>query len=253
VEGDVAVLSESVARALFGDPDAALGSTFAFESEIGDRAFTVVGVAGDRQRAVRGGAAVVPVPSVYLPQSFGDGRAVRFLVRARDGRPARLAAGATTVLRELDPDVVTLAPVTLDELIRLGPGGDLQWFASIFSGFSALALLLAAVGIYGVVAYTVGRRTREIGVRIALGATRVDVVRHVFGGIAPAASIGLGSGLAGSIAIGLLLRGLLFRVSPADPVTLAIVLALFGTTIMLAAGVPARRATRVDPLEATRA
>ena len=251
-ESDVAVISEFVARTLFDDLDAAIGSTFAFEAELGMRAFTVVGVAADRRQAVRGGAAVVPTASVYLPLDSGDTHALVVLIRAADGRPARFAAAAATALRELDPDIVTLAPITLGESLRMGPG-DLRWFASIFSGFGALALLLAAVGIHGVVGYSVGRRTREIGVRMALGATRVDVVRHVFTGIAPAAGIGLASGMAGSIALGLLLRGLLFRVSPADPLTLAMVIALFGATVLLAAAVPARRAARIDPLAATRA
>jgi putative ABC transport system permease protein len=122
----------------------------------------------------------------------------------------------------------------------------------LLSIFAGLALVLAAVGIYGVMAYTVAQRTREIGVRLALGAQQRDVLSMVLTGGGRLAAIGLSVGLVGSLAVNYLLRSQLYGVSSSDPVTYAMVAVLLGLVALAACYLPARRATRVDPLVALR-
>jgi len=118
--------------------------------------------------------------------------------------------------------------------------------------FSSAALLLASLGIYGVVSYTVGQRTNEIGVRVALGARASDIYRMVLRqGLAPLL-LGLIAGVAGALALGRLLSSLLFEVSPADPLTISAVIVVLAASAALACTVPALRATRVDPMSALR-
>jgi ABC-type antimicrobial peptide transport system permease subunit len=118
--------------------------------------------------------------------------------------------------------------------------------------FAVLALVLAGIGIYGVLSYMVGQRTREIGVRIALGAQRFDVLRLVMKNGAQMTFIGLLIGLAAALGLTRLMRSMLFGVKPSDPLTFVAVAALLGAIAMLACYVPARRAMKVDPIEALR-
>jgi ABC-type antimicrobial peptide transport system permease subunit len=124
--------------------------------------------------------------------------------------------------------------------------------AGLFSAFGVLALLLATIGVYGLKAYDVSRRTREIGIRMALGATSGDVERLVMREGFRTMVVGLGAGLLIAAGIGKLLSSLLYRVSPFDPVVMAIAAAVLSTSAMLACYLPARRATRIVPLEALR-
>ena len=119
--------------------------------------------------------------------------------------------------------------------------------------FAALALALASLGIYGVLSYIVGRRTHEIGIRLALGATRADVLRLVIGQGMALAVAGIAIGIAAAWALTQLLRGLLFGVSPHDPATFAAIAALLAAVAFVASYLPARRATQVDPVETLRA
>jgi ABC-type antimicrobial peptide transport system permease subunit len=129
---------------------------------------------------------------------------------------------------------------------------DTGWFMSLFGSFGFAALLLAALGIYGVVAYSVTQRTREIGLRMTLGATPHAIMLQISMGVLRATGVGLGLGLVAAIAMGMLLRAVLFGVPPADPATLAAVLVGFFVVAVLAALIPARRAARLHPLEAMR-
>jgi ABC-type antimicrobial peptide transport system permease subunit len=125
--------------------------------------------------------------------------------------------------------------------------------ATMFTTFGALALLLATIGVYGLRAYDVSRRTREIGIRMALGATTGDVERLVLREGVRTTAIGVAIGVLLAAGVGRLVSGLLYRVSPFDPGVLAIAAAVLSTTAMLACYLPARRATRVAPTEALRA
>jgi ABC-type antimicrobial peptide transport system permease subunit len=116
-----------------------------------------------------------------------------------------------------------------------------------------IALIMAAVGTYGVMAYSVARRTREIGVRVALGATASEIVRHVMGGAARLAAVGIVLGLAGAVALGRSMQAILVDTDPTDPFIFTSVAVLLGAIALVAGWVPARRASRIDPLMALRA
>jgi putative ABC transport system permease protein len=123
---------------------------------------------------------------------------------------------------------------------------------TLFTVFSSIALVLAAIGIYGVMSYAVGQRTQEIGIRMALGARARDVLALVFGSGFRIVAIGVVLGLAGSVAFARVLQTMLFKTSPADPVTLGAVALLLAVVAFLACWIPARRATKVNPMVALR-
>jgi ABC-type antimicrobial peptide transport system permease subunit len=164
--------------------------------------------------------------------------------------PAAVFATARRILSELDP---TIPPRfdTFDQILSASLNG--RRFNLLLVGvFAGAALLLAMAGIYGVLAYSVARRTREIGVRIALGATTANVLKLILKQAARTALIGLGIGLIVSLMLTRTMRSLLFGVTPGDPLTLASVAFLLLLLAMLASYIPARRATRVDPMVALR-
>ena len=143
-----------------------------------------------------------------------------------------------------NPGFTAVAALTL--ALGIGP----NW--TIFSSFAAVALLLAALGIYGVTAYAVAQRTEELGIRLALGAQVSDVLRLVIGQGMKAVLLGIVIGLGGAFALTRLIAPLLFEVSATDPLTFAVVASLLIFVTLLACYLPARRATRVDPMEALR-
>jgi predicted permease len=211
---------------------------------------TVVGVVGD----VRAESVDVPAyPAMFIhlaqrPERLGWGATI--LVRA--GRPsAALADAIRRTVRATDPDV----PVRVSSLgeIVLASVADRRFMTSVLGGFAAIALGLAALGIYGVLAYAVAQRQREIGVRMALGAPRGRVRAMVLRDAMAAVVPGAVAGVAGGLALTRLLRGMLFGVAPTDPIAFAAAVALLGGVALVASWVPARRATRVDPLTAIRA
>jgi putative ABC transport system permease protein len=246
------LLSAALATALFDSPEAALGATVRFSGD--GRRLTVIGIVADRFAPMGDGTeGTSPVPQAYLPLSLGDRAEPRFLIRASGGDVLALAAPAAAALRRLDPDASVGTTQTRQRIEQAGSGDDIVFFATVFTAFGAIALLLASLGIYGVVAFTASKRTREIGVRVALGANPRQVLALVLGGVAPAGGVGLGFGVAGAFGLGQGLRGVLYGVGPADPKTMIGLPVVFAIVTLIAALAPARRASRLDPLEALRA
>lgn len=166
-------------------------------------------------------------------------------------RPDTLAATIREQVRALDPDQPVTSIKTMDELLDRTLS-EAKFTLLLFGLFAMLALVLAAIGIYGVMATAVTQRTHEIGLRMALGAQKRDVLRLVIGEGMIQVFIGIVAGLAAAVALTRLMSSLLFGVSPTDPVTLALITLLLASVALLACYIPARRATRVDPLVALR-
>ncbi len=154
-------------------------------------------------------------------------------------------------MKELDPTQPVHSVVTMDELVGASVAAD-RFFVALFGFLAAVAVVLAATGVYGLLAYLVRRRSHELGVRQALGARPRDVIRLVLGESIRLALAGAALGLALSLALGRLARGLLFQVAPADPLTLASVATLLALVVLLVSSVPARAASRISPVEAMR-
>lgn len=209
---------------------------------------TVVGVVGDVRQA---GLASDPRPEHYVSYRQRPDRAdvATIMMRTRVP-PAQLASAARAAMRGVDADVpVTIA--TMDALVTRSVA-DRRFTMLVLSAFGALALALAAVGIYGVMSYVVVQRTREIGVRVALGAGRGSVMRLVARDSMTPVLAGVVIGIAGAAALTRLMRTLLFGVSSTDVATFGAVVALLAVVALAASMIPARRATRVDPLTALR-
>jgi predicted permease len=244
----VALISESLAREKWPNMNP-LGRTIEFGNMDGDLRFlTVVGVVGDvREDSLE----ARPYPTIYVdyrqrPQAMG-----RFtLVMRTDAQPGAVFSAAREVLRGLDPNV----PPSFNTFRQVFSASlrTRRFNLTLVGVFAATALLLAVAGIYGVMAYSVARRTHEIGVRMALGASAPAVLRLVLGQGMLATAVGLTIGLAGSLALTRAMQSLLFGVNATDPVTFAGVALLLGSAALLACYLPARRATKVDPIVALR-
>jgi putative ABC transport system permease protein len=187
----------------------------------------------------------------YEPYAqLGAPLSLRVAVRGQ-GDPAGLATEVRDTVRSLDPQLALGSVRTMDEVISRSTAS--RRFSLVLVGaFAALALLLAAIGIYAVLAYTVARRTHEIGVRMALGARSGDVVREVLGQGLRVTAIGIVLGAAGALVLMRFLQSLLYEVRPTDPLTFAGVLLLLVIVSVAASYLPARRAMRVDPMVALR-
>jgi putative ABC transport system permease protein len=253
----VMVISEALARAAFPNQDA-IGRRIACCEALPDGSpgyKTVVGVAGDVRSTAPGDA---PTPEFYLPiaqvppQAWQWVQRTMYVVVRTTGDPASAGEPLRAVVRRIAPDVPLFDVRTMDE--RLGASLSTARFNMLLlTLLGAIGLLLAAIGIYGVIGYFVSRRTQEIGVRMALGATRADVVRLVVGQAVGPLAAGLVLGVLASLALTSVLQAQLYGVSPRDPITLAGVAVLLGCVGLLASLVPARRAASVNPTQALRA
>ncbi|MBF5043479.1 ABC transporter permease [Aggregicoccus sp. 17bor-14] len=245
---DVAVVNEALVRRFFGGKSP-LGARVTLD---GKRYFRIVGVVGDVRSESLGEQAY---RQLYVPLAQVPAPRVMLAVRAAGGTDAAALALSPGVRREL---AALDAQLPLAEVQPLSESLGRELSAPrvnvrVLGLFAAVALLLAALGIYGVMAYAVAQRTREIGIRMALGADAADVLRLVVRqGMAPAL-LGVGAGLAGALATSRLLSGLLYGVAATDLATFALVPLGLLAVALLAAWLPARRATHVDPTEALRA
>ena len=208
---------------------------------------TVAGVVED----VRPGALDrEPPPLIYRPYDQWASGPMTLVVRtARE--PAELAPAARAAIRKMDPNLPIPNIRTLKEIVSSSIA-ERRFQMILTSLFGLVALLLGAVGVYGVVSYSVACRTRDIGLRIALGAMRADVMRWVFGKGMQPVLIGLLAGLAAVIAIARAARSLLFGITPTDPLSLGAVIAVLLLASGLACYLPARRAAALDPITALR-
>jgi predicted permease len=246
------VVSRSMASRIWPDLDTPLGRGLRLW---GEGFYRVVGVVEDvRDR----GLDVPAAGAVYFPlrpltgESFPPLSAVTYVVRSASGVTEGLAAEARAAVADLDPRLPIAELRTFEEIV------DRSMIRTTFtlllmSLASAMALLIGVVGIYGVVSYVVAQRRREVGVRMALGARGGQVTALVVGDVGRHAAVGLVLGVAAALPGTRLLRSLLFEVSPTDPVTLVAVPTLLAGVVLLAAWLPARRAARVDPVQALRA
>ena len=241
----VVVLSEAAARRLLPGRDA-VGQHLV----IRDRVVEVVGVVRD----VRANPLTSDSPAsvVYAPLSQWPSRAASVVLRARTGEPAGLTSTLQRTIAHLDSRLAAGEVATMRRVIETVTSPQSATAQVLFVS-ALIALVMAAVGTYGVMAYSVARRTREIGVRVALGATASGIVRHVMGGAARLAAVGVVLGLAGAVALGRSMHGILVDTDPTDPVIFTSVAVLLGAIALVAGWVPARRASRVDPLMALRA
>ena len=191
-------------------------------------------------------------PAVYYPFAQSPDTGFNLVVRASQSE-ASLLPVIVAAIREVGPAIGTMNEMTMAAKINQSPSAYLHRSAAwLVGGFACVALLLGVIGLYGVIAYSVGRRTREIGVRIALGAQRDAVYRLILREVAWLLGIGIGVGLLCAIATATLIRGLLFGVRSWDAGTLASVAFVLAAFALLASYIPARRAARVDPIVALR-
>ncbi len=208
---------------------------------------TVVGVVAEVRSA---GLAGEQNPAYYAPFAQKPGAGMTLVARTTSS-PEALAGSLRAVVAGVDPQVPVSRVRAMDEWIAESVARP-RLTAVLLGAFAGLALLLGAVGVYGVIAYTVGERTREIGLRIALGAGVGDVVGMVLRQGALLAAAGIGAGLLASLAATRALAGLLYGVTATDPLTFAVVPAVLAAAALLATWLPARRASRVDPMTALR-
>ncbi len=242
----VIVVNETMARR-FWPTDDALGKRLSLAGPTGPWV-TVVGIARDTRYNSLG---ETTPPFMYLPitQSYQSSMVVQLRVT---GSPNTVGDAVGRVVKTIDPQLPAVRPTTLDADMQLSllPA---RVGATLLGVFGALALLLATVGIYGVASFAVARRTREIGIRAALGAQRADLLRLVVGESMRRVAIGLAIGLAGALGLARVLASQLYGVGAVDPVTFTATPLILGAVALVASWVPARRAARVDPLMALRA
>ena len=211
---------------------------------------TVIGIVGD-VRHVRLDEDTQQSAAMYLPQSQVTDSFLVLALKAKGAEPERLTPAIRGILKDLDPAVPVYDVARLDDLLTRS-FADRRFVMRLLGAFSVLALLLAAVGLYGVVSYTVSQRTREMGLRVALGARPSDILRLVLGGGLGTVAAGLGVGLGGAFLLTRFLDSMLFNVPANDPTAIIGAVITLASVAVVAHWLPARRALRIDPAIALR-
>lgn len=246
----VALINETAARRYFPEDDplgAVVRPHISLDDQESDVPRRIVGVVGDM---VHRRLDETPAPFVFMPSAQRPTRSM-FLMFRPAGDDVSVASAVRSAVDEIDPEVAMQSVRPVSEMIGDTIARD-RFAATLLSGFALAALILGCIGIYGVVAYSVNERTGEFGVRMALGASGADIGRMVLRDIGLLALLGLGIGIAASLLLGGVLRGMLHEISPTDPVTFASMAALLLVAALAATAVPARRAARVDPIDSLR-
>jgi predicted permease len=241
----VAIVNEAAARRLFPDGDVLgrrLGGSFEKANE-----FEIVGVARDtKYSSVRDPGP----PTMYRCVFQQPVRSLNVVVRTA-GDPLAMTEVVRTSMRAIDPTLPIQRFTSQTEQISLRFAQE-RLFATAYTAFGALALLLACVGLFGLMSYNVARRTNEIGIRMALGAQRATVLAMVIRESMLLVGVGTAVGLATALWAGRFVRTVVYGLSPSDPLTIAAAVMVIGTVSAFAGYLPARRASHVDPMEALR-
>jgi hypothetical protein len=246
---NVALVNPTLARRLW-PAGGAVGSRVGFVERDQTRWLTVVGIAPEITYEEIGDATPQSQMNVYVPYAHLGFRSMGLLVRSRQD-PSAVAAGVRSALRRLDPGVPVYDVRTMRDL-RAYTTWEQRFFAQTMGGFATAALLLACLGVYGVLSYAVSRRTHEIGVRVALGARPAQIVKLVVGEGARLGAIGIVVGVAGALAGGRLLAGVLYGVDGNSAWPVVAMAGVLLAVVLAASYVPARRAGRTDPMAALR-
>lgn len=242
----VAVINETMARRMWPSQDP-VGRRFRLGTAPQAPWFTVVGVVADMRRQ---GPELEPVAQMFEPLAQNPSRLAVLLIRTASD-PSGMAPSVRAAIRRFDPQAFTYSLTTLDARLDAFQA-ERRFQTTLLMTFSLLALVLAAIGIYGVIQYSITMRTREIGVRMAVGAQRRDIFRMVVGEGLALSVAGMIVGLVGTLWLGRLTSSLLFGVTATDPLTYAVVSLGLAAVALAACYFPARRASRVDPLTALR-
>jgi putative ABC transport system permease protein len=226
-----------------------IGKRIRFTYDAKNPFLQIVGVAADTTSV---DLATPPPPIIYTPNDQGPNTFLSYMLRTA-GEPVAFVGAARAALQQMDPQLPMIQPQSLEEVANQSPSVFLRRYPSYLIGsFAALALILAVVGLYGLIAHMVLQRTREIGIRVALGAQRRDIMRIVLRqGIQPTLA-GVGIGVIAGLALTRLLSSLLYGVTPRDWLTFLAVTILLLVVALAACAIPARRAMRVDPIVALR-
>jgi ABC-type antimicrobial peptide transport system permease subunit len=244
----VTIINQTMARQYFPDEDP-IGRQISLNLTT-PAPMEIVGIVEN----IREGPLDTPVPSViYTPFNQSTDNSFGVVVRTSQAEQSLLPAMAIAI-HQIDPGIVTSDAMTMNDRINDSTSAYLHRSSAwLVGGFAALALLLSVVGLYGVVAYSVSQRTREIGVRMALGAQRSSVYLLILKEAGGLTAVGIVAGLFCSLAAATLMRTLLFGVNSWDVSTLITVAAVLGASALIASYIPARRAASVNPVEALRA
>ena len=244
----VLIINKTLADKVFPGEDA-VGHRFVFFFDSHPTTAEIVGVVGDEKL----GSLDQPTTPVLYSSSFQSNDIDLTLVIRASTDPTNVTAAVRAEVANLDPSVLVNSAVTLRTIIEDSPSVFMRRFPALLVGvFAVLAVLLSAIGIYGVLSYLVTQRTREIGVRMALGAQRSSILRLLLGEGLRLGALGIAIGLVVAVGCTRLLGGLLFGVLPTDPAVLLAVTGLIGVVTLAACSIPARRATKVDPMVALR-
>jgi putative ABC transport system permease protein len=249
----VAIINETLARRYFPNGEDPLGKRFDLGTrrDKNGRALPwwqqIIGVVGDVKNA---GLALPNQPEIYKPDMQWAWHWAHLVIRT-DNTPAAMASALREELGKLSKEQSVPQVIPLEQVLA-GERAQPRFRGMLLGMFAALALLLAAVGIYGVMSYAVARRTSEIGIRMALGANRADISWLVARQALKLVLAGAAFGMAGAVALSRLLSTVLFEVSPLDPVTFLATPLFLVAVALLATWLPARHAARIDPLRALR-
>ena len=252
----VAVVNETMARAYWTNPDSVIGGRIRVGNQISRPWATVVGVVADeRHNSVTGAVNekfFIPHVQWGVVTQGGDPIRSVFLVARVAGDPLDVVGAIRGEIRQIDANVPVANVRSMNDVVAIALATP-RLTGLLLSAFAAIALALAAVGIYGVLAYVVSQRTQEIGIRLAIGADRSQVLRMVLRQGLRLAVVGIGAGLIGALALTRLMASLLYNVRPTDPFTFAAVSIALLLVALAASVLPARRATNISPTTALRA